>query len=352
MNDTQALELLRTLVSMPSVSGNEQMVAEYLVRTMSSWGFAAHIDAVGNAIGSIGTGPETVVLLGHMDTVPGHIPVRIVDGALWGRGSVDAKGALATFIAAAARAAASGRLQRRVVIAGCVEEEVASSKGAQHLAQTWAAPDWCVIGEPSGAERVTLGYKGNLRLALQVELAAAHSAHAEASAAERGCAIWQALSAHAQAYNHGLERAFDHVLPSLVAINSASDGLVQRCELLVNVRLPLALPPAAYLAAIQELELLRAVEMQVSGATPAFVTERTSPLVRRFSRVLRSVGAQPRLVLKTGTADMNVVGPAWGCPIVAYGPGDAALDHTPEERIALDEYWRGICVLEHVLLGQ
>ena len=39
---------------------------------------------------------------------------------------------------------------------------------------------------------------------------------------------------------------------------------------------------------------------------------------------------------------MNVVGPVWGCPIVAYGPGDSSLDHTPEERIDLGEYLRAV----------
>jgi LysW-gamma-L-lysine carboxypeptidase len=46
---------------------------------------------------------------------------------------------------------------------------------------------------------------------------------------------------------------------------------------------------------------------------------------------------------------MNVVGPLWNCPIVAYGPGDAALDHTPEEHIVLEEYHQAIAVLANVL---
>ena len=46
---------------------------------------------------------------------------------------------------------------------------------------------------------------------------------------------------------------------------------------------------------------------------------------------------------------MNVVGPAWGCPIAAYGPGDSALDHTPEEHIDLDEYQAAIGVLASAL---
>ena len=46
---------------------------------------------------------------------------------------------------------------------------------------------------------------------------------------------------------------------------------------------------------------------------------------------------------------MNVVGPAWGQNIVAYGPGDSRLDHTPEEHIELAEYTHAIDVLELVL---
>jgi len=54
-------------------------------------------------------------------------------------------------------------------------------------------------------------------------------------------------------------------------------------------------------------------------------------------------------LLKTGTSDMNVVGPAWGCPLLAYGPGDSGLDHTPDEHIEIAEYLRAIDVLETAL---
>jgi LysW-gamma-L-lysine carboxypeptidase len=48
-----------------------------------------------------------------------------------------------------------------------------------------------------------------------------------------------------------------------------------------------------------------------------------------FLRAIRAAGGEPRFTVKLGTSDMSVVGPRWRCSILAYGPGDAALDHTP-----------------------
>ena len=48
---------------------------------------------------------------------------------------------------------------------------------------------------------------------------------------------------------------------------------------------------------------------------------------------------------------MTVVGPVWNCPMVTYGPGDASLDHTPVERLDLDDYGRAIHVLRDVLVS-
>jgi LysW-gamma-L-lysine carboxypeptidase len=46
---------------------------------------------------------------------------------------------------------------------------------------------------------------------------------------------------------------------------------------------------------------------------------------------------------------MNVVGPVWNCPIVAYGPGDSQLDHTPNEHVVIEEYLQAIELLRTVL---
>ena len=92
-------------------------------------------------------------------------------------------------------------------------------------------------------------------------------------------------------------------------------------------------------------------ELTVDGAQEGYRSDKRSPLVPPFLRAIRAAGGTPRFTLKLGTSDMTVVGPAWRCPIVAYGPGDAALDHTPEERIDLADYARAIRVLTDVLVS-
>jgi LysW-gamma-L-lysine carboxypeptidase len=90
-------------------------------------------------------------------------------------------------------------------------------------------------------------------------------------------------------------------------------------------------------------------QVSVRGAEEAYQGPRHGPLVSAFIRAMRAEGMAPGFKLKTGTSDMNVVGPVWNCPMLAYGPGDASLDHTPNEHIVLAEYTQAICVLERVL---
>src|SRR6266545_6375807 len=166
--------LLEQMLRIPSISGQEADVARFLVGQMAALGFESYVDGAGNAVGEAGAGPQ-IVLLGHIDTVPGVVPVRVEDGRLYGRGAIDAKGPFATFVATAARLLASGDLRARLVLVGAVEEEAASSKGAHFVVDRYA-PTACVIGEPSGWDRLTLGYKGRLLVEGRWEQPMAHSA--------------------------------------------------------------------------------------------------------------------------------------------------------------------------------
>ena len=192
--DHAEIDLVRGLVAVPSISRHEAAASAWLAGEMAALGFErTGVDPALNAVGELGT-PEAsrlIVLLGHIDTVPGNIPVRIEDngsnyGVLHGRGSVDAKGPLACFVAAAARLGHdwAERHDLRVIVAGATEEETATSRGAHYLltrldGRSEPSPDVCIIGEPSRCHRVTLGYKGRLLIDLLARRPASHTAGPE-----------------------------------------------------------------------------------------------------------------------------------------------------------------------------
>lgn len=344
LSDDSALDLLEGLVRIQSLSTQEHAAVTWLVAQMARLGLAAEVDAAGNAVGVVGAGPRQMVLLGHIDTVGGVVPVRREGGRLYGRGSVDAKGPLAAFVLAAARAQAPPGWQ--VVVIGAVEEEYATSKGARHAATVYH-PDVCVIGEPSGWDRITLGYKGRLLARYRLAQPVAHTAGQAVGAPEVAVGFWNAVAAWAAAFNAGRERVTDQITPSLREIHTAHDGLTESAEMLLGVRLPLAVAPGAVADALAALAGAASVEF--SGHEVAYRADKNTPLARGFLRAIRGEGGTPAFKVKTGTSDMNVVGPVWNVPIVAYGPGDSSLDHTPDEHVAIDEYLRAIRVLTRVL---
>lgn len=337
------IALLREMVELYSPSGEEGDIGAYLVARMRENGFHAYLDEAGNAIGEMGAGPRTVILLGHMDTVSGFIPPRIEEGRLYGRGAVDAKGPLAAFIAAAARHGPPRHA--RLVVIGAVEEE-ARSTGARAVIPRFQ-PDFVVIGEPSGWEHITLGYKGSLSLYYRAEKPHGHTAGQEQTPAEMAVQFWNRLTAWAAEFNREKARAFDQCSPTLLAIHTDSDGFTDTAEVHINIRWPLGMDLESFQAWARQAAEPAAV--CIPYFEEPFRSEKNSPLVGAFLRAIRAAGGEPRFKLKTGTSDMNVVGPAWGCPIVAYGPGDSRLDHTPDEHIELEEYRRAIQVLENLL---
>src|SRR5262245_60268908 len=180
-------ETLIGLVSQYSPSGQERAAVEWLVARMKSLGYAdAFIDEAGNAVGMMGQGPKQVVLLGHIDTVPGKIDVCENDGILYGRGSVDAKGPLACFVDAVAKVGVKEGWQ--FVVIGAVEEE-RDSEGARFVVDQYK-PDFAIIGEPNQWDRVGLGYKGSAWANVIVKRRQAHTASGEQTAAEAAVEAW------------------------------------------------------------------------------------------------------------------------------------------------------------------
>jgi len=339
---------VRGLVAIPSTSRREGEAVEWLVARMSERGFRASVDDAGNAVGEIGEGSTHVVLLGHIDTVAGEIAVRIEDGELVGRGAVDAKGPLAAFVAAATTPIAGVR----VTVVGAVEEESPTSAGARYRA-TLAAPDWCVVGEPSGWDAVTVGYKGRLALRIALSRSARHGAAPGMTCTEEALALWSTLRAAAERRT-GETDGFARLDCRLEAMNAGtSDGLVERAELRVGYRIPPGITTAELEAEVRGLATEHVgesgIEIERVGAEEPARTSRTTPLARAFAGAIADAGGRATYKVKSGTSDMNILAPAWGCPMVAYGPGDSRYDHTPIERLSLNDYARSIRVLQSVL---
>jgi LysW-gamma-L-lysine carboxypeptidase len=343
--DQERIALLRDLVAIPSLSFEESDAVSFLTGWMADHGFDARIDDIGNAVGTVGSGERHIVLLGHIDTVPGEIPVRIEDGVLWGRGSCDAKGPLATFAAAAALAAPY--LNKRVTVVGAVGEESIDSRGAEHV-KHWPAPELCLIGEPSGWDATCLGYRGSYVFEYELREAGRHSAGPGESVCEQAVAFWTAVLAEAERRN-GDKTGFNAIGPTLRGMWSSSDGLHDVAKLSCGLRLPPGVDIDEIDATVRALA--GAGTITVLGAQGGYRTDRKNPATAPFNRAIRAEGGTPRNTVKLGSSDMGVVGPVWQCPIVAYGPGDASLDHTPEERIVLDEYLKAVRILAEVLVS-
>lgn len=348
-----ARELLVRAVSIPSLSGQEGEVAAALRDWMAARGFEARIDEAGNAVGVRGQGPVTVALLGHMDTVPGDLPVRVDEaGVLHGRGSVDAKGSLCAFLAAVAALPDSALQAGRFVCIGATEEEAPSSKGARH-AMREHQPDFVLIGEPSGWDGLTLGYKGRLVAKVRVTKNNFHSAGEGTSAPDDLTAGWQRVREWAAGFSGPEAGIFGQVQATLQEIGSDGDGLTQRAWATIGLRLPPSLAPfeaeAEVRRAFEEAGASEHAELTFSGHETAVRHPKDNALTRALRVAIREQGGQPTFKVKTGTSDMNVVAELWPVPTAAYGPGDSALDHTPEERLDLAEYDRAVTVLTSAL---
>lgn len=344
------LALLEGLVAIPSVSGGEGEAATWLLERMRELEIVADQDKVGNVIGIVRTGQGSdtagpIYLLGHIDTVAGAWPPSLDGGRLSGRGTSDAKGPLAAFVAAAVRARESGLATRPIHILGAVEEE-AWSRGARHMAMTMPPPSFLIVGEPSGSDRIVLGYQGRLRCQVELRCQMHHSSRPEPTAAELGVERWLELREMVAELNQDA-LGFDALHLHLLAMESATDGLIDTVRMQLGFRLPPRISGAEVADGLRRIKPTASVEIE--GCEPAVTVPRSGPLPTALSRAIRAAGMRPGWQRRLATSDLNIVLPVWRCPAAVYGPGDAELDHTPFESIALDDYALAIEVLTRVL---
>ena len=298
-------------------------------------GYATSVDTIGNGFARRGRGRPRILYLGHIDTVTGRRPVRHQGGRVHGRGAVDAKGGIAAALCAGAAFDGPGEL---TVVAAVGEET--DSRGAWHLA-TRRAPDCVIVGEPSGWDGVTIGYKGELQLAATFRGRRTH--YASPTPTTTDVALdWTAAVRNLAAARH-TESLFHSLTAKTVSVESRRAGDSETTRVLVDLRIPPGLSTQELLGLLPTEPGRPRISVRIR-AEPIEV-DRANPVVLALSSAIRSGGARPTLWRKSGTADLNVVAPAWKVPAAAYGPGDARLDHTARESLSNSELERSVAVL-------
>jgi acetylornithine deacetylase len=179
-SSVDVFKLTRALIDIPSVTGDEFQIGTSLAELLNRFGYQVEVQEVdedrANVIATSGT-PPRVVLSTHMDTVPPHIASREDDEFIYGRGACDAKGIIACQIAAAQKLRAEG--VNEIGLLFTVDEE-ATSAGAKAANKLPLASScrYLINGEPTD-NRLAVGTKGSLQVAIKTEGRAAHSAYPE-----------------------------------------------------------------------------------------------------------------------------------------------------------------------------
>ncbi len=286
-------------------------------------------DSVGNLIASYGRGDESIALVGHIDTVPGRLPVRVEGDTIAGRGAVDAKGPLiaATIGASLARDAVKDRL--RVYLIALVGEE-GPSHGAWELVNRGERFDHVIILEPTGGSGVVIEYRGSASVTVTCRAPGGHTSSPglNASACEKLFQVFAALRS-------GLGDGFS-VATTRISCGDGGGILPRTGVMKVNVRIPWGSGFRELDKALTE-SLISGCSYTISSYIPPARSRINSPLVRAIFRSLIRLGVRPSLSRKAGTSDMNILLGRVSDDVVAFGPGDPSLSHTDKERVSLKE---------------
>ena len=187
--EEKVIKITQELIKEKSYSGEEDKMAKALKRIFAELGFDdCHVDEYGNVVGSIkGNLPGKKILFdAHMDTV--QVPDSskwtvdpfegiIKDGKVYGRGSSDMKGALASMICGVSKFAKDTKKEfpGEIYVSGVVHEECFEGVGARSVSN-YFKPDYVVIGEASELN-LKIGQRGRAEIVIETFGKPAHSAN-------------------------------------------------------------------------------------------------------------------------------------------------------------------------------
>ena len=360
------------LLRIPSVTGDERAALTALAELATSYGLAAdlhrhdlaalraHPDHPGEeaardelwglTITRAGQRPGRLALNGHVDVVGlgtepwRHDPGTVADGRLYGRGSVDMKGAVVAMVHALAALEDAPE-----VVLQCVASEEDGGLGTFAALERDAAFDAALIPEPTGFD-VVCAQAGALTFRLVVPGRAAHAATRleGCSAIDRYVRIHAALHALEAELNagvdHPLMRELELPYPVLVGQVHGGDwssSVPDRVEAEGRVGVPIGADAATIRAALEAAVVLDDGEapVAVSWTGGAFLpgeTPREDPWTERVVAAVAAVRGATRTVGVPYGADMRLF-TARGIPCVMAGTGGLERAHAVDEWVAIDE---------------
>ena len=316
----ELFELTKTLVNIESITGNEKACGEFIAEYLAEHGFETTLQPVEpgrfNVFATLGR-PD-VVLSTHMDTVPPFIPASEDDEWIYGRGSCDAKGILASEVIAARGLKAAG--VRDFGMLFLVGEEILSD-GAQKANEQPPGTKYIINGEPT-ENKLAVGTKGILRIDIETRGKAAHSAYPEMGES----AILKLLDILDDIRRVPL--ADDPVMgPSTVNIGVIEGGKA------INVIPDRASAKVLFRTVNATEELRERVEAVVRGRCEYEFIRDTKPIRTEYFE-----GFETDVVsFSTDLPSLT----RWGRPLL-LGPGSIRIAHTDHERVPKSEMLRAV----------
>jgi succinyl-diaminopimelate desuccinylase len=364
------VDFARRLIQTPSMSFEEEAVAELVVTEMRSLGFdEVWLDDIGNACGRIfgqDRSLETLVLNSHLDHVDPGDPAlwpappyaaEIRNGRILGRGACDIKGPLAVQVYSMAALLRQGvRPRRDVLFTGVVQEEIGGA-GAVH----WAAHvDYpvalAVLGEPC-QNQLSLGHRGILSMWV-----AFHGRSAHASVPETGHNPNYDLARFLVGLQENQAQLAAHpllgptsVAPTLVEVDTRSPNVTPAwSRVLLDFRTAAESPNSLKsfvqrLAGDRQPSFSHGWAREPNTSLPdsdeiifGFYTPPESEVVQRVRALLgRGMGKQPELTSYQFATDGRHFVP-YHIPMVGFAPGEERLAHTVAESISIEEMEQGL----------
>jgi [amino group carrier protein]-lysine/ornithine hydrolase len=342
--------LAERAVSIYSPSGEESEFASFLFFELRERALKPRIDGAGNVIAEVGIGEPSLLLCGHMDTVPGELEVKRVGNIIQGRGASDAKGALLSMLFAFEDIAPEvNEVPQigKVIFAAIVEEET-TSFGLKELLRKNVRADAAIFGEPCGAGKVTIGYRGHIPVAIEVQT---EDAHASApwlaiNSAEHAYSIYNTVKNTWPADDRRSKNNSVSVALTGIEAGKAHNVIPGLTKMNLDVRFPLGIESKEVVTKLSRVVsdfMNDQVKIKVSfgEATEPYQVKLNCNVVRAIDRaLLKSDFQKPEFVVKSGTGDMNRYSLFFDVDSVTYGPGDTKLSHTPLEHVNLVELFQ------------